>query len=55
MIEHCCPLSSLILINFVLPALPLQRKHSMDLEGYNPNTEWNLESARVERSVLATR
>ena len=52
MIEHCCPLSSLILINFVLP---LQRNDSMDLEGYNPSTEWDLVSASVERSVLVTR
>merc|ERR1712183_944686 len=27
----------------------INSKHSMDLEGYNLNTEWNLESARVER------
>ena len=48
MIEHCCTSRLLILINFVLP---LQRADSMDLEGYNPNSEWNLESASVERSV----
>ena len=34
------------LINSVTP---LQRADTMDLEGYNPNTEWNLESASVER------
>ena len=46
MIEHYCTLRSLILIDFVLPE---QRIDSMDLEGYRPNTEWNLESASVER------
>ena len=47
MIEHhCCTFCSLILINFVLT---VQRRDSMDLEGYNPNTEWNLVSATVER------
>ena len=46
MIQHCCFLCSLILINFVLPP---QRRDNMDLEGYNPNTEWTLEGASVER------
>ena len=49
--EQYCTLSPLILINFVLSG---QRSDSMDLEGYNPNTEWSLESASVERWVIAS-